>query len=168
MTEKQNTALGKVIGEMSDGLKPSCREIAEHAIALGYMPALKGVRKDYVDFTKSRAKKTILKISSNPDFQGLAMKFYALPEYSGIFSEALKKRLAYWEKLGYEVKCFGCGGCDGKQGYRIELPNGRQGFLCGWGAVPLPGFSAENAAEVKEALRIQDEFFMSLINEPKK
>ncbi len=162
MTAKQEAALEKVIGALPDGLKESYQEVAEYAMSLGYMPALKGVRQDYVDFTKSRVKKSILKISSNPNFWELAMKFYALPEYSGIFSEALKMRLAYWSKLGYEAKCFGCGNCDGTLGYGIRVSDGKQGFLCGYGVVPLPKFNAENVAEVKDALRQQDEFFIKL------
>ena len=55
--------------------------------------------------------------------------------------------------------CFGCGKCDGTQGYPIPLPGGGEGFLCGFGLIPLPTFRAGHVPEVKEALRIQDEFF---------
>ena len=161
MTEKQQLALEKIIAALPDDCKESCLKIAEYAISLGYMPAVKGTRGDYADFTKSKVKRTILKINTNPKFCGLAIKFYALPAYSGIFGEAVDARFAYWNKLGYEAHCFGCGKCDGTHGYAFTLPDGKQGFLCGFGVVPLPTFCAENIPEVMEGLRVQDAFYMA-------
>ena len=147
MTEKQKSALEKIIMALPHDCRDSYREIAEYAVSLGYMPTLKGVRKDYADFTKAKIKKTILKISANPDYMWPAMKFYAQSAYTGIFQESIDERLAYWNKLGYEARCFGCGSCDGTQGYACTLPDGKQGFLCGYGLVPLPTFSCENVSE---------------------
>ena len=160
MTEKQKNALENVISALPDDCRESYLEVAEYAISLGYMPVLKGSRQDYADFTKSKIKRTILKINTNPDFRWLAIKFYALPTYTGIFQEAVDARLAYWNKLGYEAHCFGCGKCDGTHGYKCNLPDGKQGFLCGFGMIPLPTFCSENISEVKEALKVQDEFYM--------
>lgn len=160
MTEKQKYALETIISALPDDCKESYLEIAEYAISLGYMPAIKGTRKDYADFTKQKLKKTILKINTNPNFRWIAMKFYALPSYSGVFQDAVAERFAYWNKLGYQARCFGCGKCDGTQGYRFTMPDGKPGFLCGFGLVPLPSFRAENVPEVKTALKIQDDFFM--------
>jgi hypothetical protein len=159
MTPNQQQALDAVLAALPNDCREGYRELAEYAVSLGYMPSLKGVRKDYADFTKSRTKRTILKINTDPKFRGVAMKFFALPAYTGIFADAIAERLRYWGKLGYEARCFGCGHCDGKQGYGCALPDGRAGFLCGWGVVPLPGFGAAHLSEVKEALRIQDEYF---------
>lgn len=159
MTVKQQSALNSLITALPDVCRESYQEIAEYAISLGYMPALKGSRKDYADFTNSKLKRTILKINTNPDYRWIALKFYALLEYNGVFQDAIEERLAYWNKLGYEAKCFGCGKCDGTHGYKCTLPNGEKGFLCGFGVIPIPTFKAENIAEVKEAIKIQDEFF---------
>ena len=160
MTEKQKYALEKVIAALPDDCRESYREIAEYAISLGYMPTIKGAREDYADFTKSKIRRTILKINTNPDYLWIAMKFYALPAYTGVFQDAIEERLAYWNKLGYEAHCFGCGKCDGTHGYVCALPEGKQGFLCGFGVIPLPTFCSENIIEVKDALRAQDAFYL--------
>ena len=159
MTEKQKYALNKVITALPNSYRESYLEIAEYTISLGYKPVIKGRREDYADFINSKLKRTILKINTNPKFIWPAMKFYALPTYSGIFLEAINERLAYWDKLGYEAHCFGCGKCDGTHGYKCTLPDGKQGFLCGFTVLPLPSFSAENIPEVKKALRLQHEFY---------
>ncbi len=53
MTEKQINALNTILSALPEECQGSCREVAEYAISLGYMPVLKGTRKDYVDFTKN-------------------------------------------------------------------------------------------------------------------
>lgn len=164
MTEKQKYALEKIITALPEDYRESYREVADYAISLGYMPVLKGVREDYADFVKGKIKRTILKINTNPDYRWIAIKFYAIPSYSGIFQDALNERLAYWTKLGYAARCFGCGKCDGTHGYSLILPDGTQGFLCGFGVIPLPTFTSEHIAEVKDALRAQDEFYLQQAN----
>lgn len=160
MTDKQRIALSTILTALPDDCRESYREIADYAISLGYMPTLKGVRKDYADFTNAKLKRTLLKINTNPKYRWIAIKFYAIQEYLGIFQDAIDERLVYWDKLGYEAKCFGCGKCDGTHGYRCTLPDGKKGFLCGFGVIPLPTFTAENIAEVKIAMKIQNEFFI--------
>ena len=160
MTQKQAEALDKIIAKLLREHQESFREVAEYVISLGYMPTLKGRKKSYVDFSKSKINRTILKIDAGLNAPKLAVKFFAIPVYSGVFEDTIKERLAYWNKLGYEVHCFACGKCNGTQGYAVGLPDGKQGFLCGFGVVPLPSFCDENIKEVKEALKIQDEFFV--------
>ena len=161
MTDKQADAFDKVFSILPDECRESFREVAEYAISLGYMPVIKGVRKDYLDFSNSKLKKTILKVqAATPKFPPyLAIKFYAISTYSSYFQKAVDDRLATWNRLKYEERCFGCGKCDGTEGYTVALPDGKQGFLCGFGLLPLPQLCADNIAEVKEALRLQDEFF---------
>ena len=119
MTEKQKNALDTILMALPDDCRESYREIAEYVIGLGYMPVLKGARKDYADFINAKLKRTILKINTNPDYRWIAIKFYAISDYSGILQQAIDERIAYWNKLGYDTKCFGCGKCDGTQGYEI-------------------------------------------------
>jgi hypothetical protein len=52
------------------------------------------------------------------------------------------------------------GRCSEPQGYVFTLPDGKQGFICGFGILTLPSFTAENVPKIKEALKIQDRFFM--------
>lgn len=166
MSKKQTEALNMIIAALPENCRESFREVAEYAISLGYTPTLKGTHKTYVDFSKSKVNRTILKIDANPKFPPrLAMKFYALPTYSGIFKDAIDEGISVWNKHGYEARCFGCGQCDGTHGYTAIFPNGKQRFMCGRGVFDLPSFSTENISEVKAALKAQDEFYMKQIAE---
>jgi len=162
MTDKQKLALNTIISAIPDKDRESYREIAEYAVSLGYMPTLKGVRKDYCDFSNNKLKRTILKIQTNPKFPFLEMKFYAIPAYTSCFQRAVDYRLSTWNRLKYETRCFGCGKCDGTEGYTITMTDGKKGFLCGFGLLPLPSFSTDDIVDVKEALRIQDESFKKI------
>ena len=165
MTEKQQQSLNTIIAALPDDCQAAFRAVAEHAIALGYMPAAKGGG-SYVDFTKSKVKRTILKINLNHTPPLLGMKFYAFSAYTGVFQEALEERVRYYAKLQYEIHphCTGCmqrrnGRCHKPEGYTLTLPDGQQGFLCGFGIIPLPSFTAEHVPEVKAALDIQNAYF---------
>ena len=68
MTAKQEYALNKVITALPDDCRGAFREVAECAMSLGYMPVIRGKREDYADFIKSKLKRTILKIGTNPKF----------------------------------------------------------------------------------------------------
>lgn len=99
MTEKQQNALNTILTALPEDCRESYQEIAEYAISLGYMPVLKGSRRYYADFINSKLKRTILKINTIPDYRWIAIKFYALSEYKGIFQDAIDERLSYWNKL---------------------------------------------------------------------
>jgi len=159
MTDKQRHAFDTIISLISEDSRENIREVAEYTVSLSYMPTLRGVRKDYCDFTNSKMKRTILKIQTNPRFPFLELKFFAIPTYTACFQRAIEYRLSTWNRLKYETRCFSCGKCDGKEGYTVTTPDGKEGFLCGFGLLPLPSFSIDDIANVKEALRIQDEFF---------
>jgi len=166
MTTKQMDAFNKVFSALPDNCRENFQDIAEYAISLGYMPTVKGVRKDYLDFSNSKLKRTILKIQApTPKFPPyLAMKFYASPVYSSYFQKALGDRLSTWSRLKYDARCFGCGKCDGTEGYMVTLPDGEKGFLCGFGLLPLPPLGNENIADVKGAMKLQDEFFRKQVS----
>jgi len=160
MTSKQTDAFEKILSALPDDCQKNFHEVAEYAVSLGYMPTIKGVRKDYADFSNSKLKRTILKVMTDPKFLPcLEIKFYAIPAYSPYFQKAIGDRLSTWNRLNYEPRCFGCGKCDGTEGYEVVLPDGKKGFLCGFGLLPLPPLTAEHVSEVKEALRLQDDFF---------
>ena len=71
--------------------------------------------------------------------------------------------------MDFETRCFECenkcGLCDGTHGYSVALPDGKYGFFCGHDVVELPTFRAESIQEVKEALKIQDEFYLKQTSE---
>ena len=118
MTAKQENAFNKVFSALPDNCQESFREVAQYAISLGYMPAIKGVRKDYLDFSNSKLKRTILKVQApTPKFPPyLALKFYALSTYSPYFQKAVDDRLSTWNRLKYEARCFAYGKCEGTEG----------------------------------------------------
>ena len=167
MTDKQKDALENVISALPNDCKKIFKEVAEYAVSLGYMPVARGTNSTYTDFTKSKIKRTILKIDLNSAPPRLGIKFYAIPKYSGIFQEAIEERIRYYAKLKYEITthCVGCmhsksEKCKGGQGYTFKFPDGKQGFLCGFCVLSIPSFAAENVTEVKEALKLQDHYFM--------
>lgn len=163
MTEKKLAKIDKLISAISKDDQKPFREVAEYVVTLGYNPKLNG-KETYADFIKSKHGKTIMKIDIDPRFPPrLAIRCDALPAWSGIFYKALEKRVDLLEGMGHTVRCWGCGKCDGTIGYAYSLTDGREGFLCGRGVIDLPTFSSENVAEVKEALKVQDDFLMSNI-----
>jgi len=165
MTEKQKNALGKLLAAIPEECRNAYREVAEYTITLGYIPTIKGAHDSYADFSKSKVKKTLLKIDTDPHFPPrLAMKFFATHSYSALFQQAVEARLAQFTKFGYGTGCGSCGKCDGTHGYTYTYPDGKQVFLCGRELLDLPSFSADNVSEVKEALRRQDELFVKCIS----
>ena len=161
MTEKQKISLDTIISAVSDDYRDSFRQVAEYAISLGYNPKL-NAKKTYADFIKSKHGKTLMKIDTDPKFPPrLAIRFDALPVYSGIFLEAIEYRVDLLEQMGHKVRCWGCKKCDGTIGYKYKLSDGREGFLCGRGVIDIPSFAAEHISKIKDALKVQDDFLMS-------
>ena len=162
MTEKQKSALHKIITALSSERRESFREVAEYAVSLGYMPKL-NAKGTYADFIKSKHGRTILKIDINAVPPRLALRFDALRVYSGIFQEAVESRVNLLERFEWFTgNCHNCGKCDRTQGYSYELSDGRKGFFCGAGVIDMPFFGDEHIAEIKDALKTQDDYLMSL------
>ena len=160
MTDKQRRAIDKLTTSIPVETRRPFTEAAEYAMSLGYMPVLKGARETYVDFIKNKINKIIMKIDVDPKFPArIAMQFYALPEYTGIFKQAVEDRVDLLKNMGYEAGCYECGKCDGTVGYKFKYAASKTGFMCGRGVVTLPSFGADNVAEVKAALKIQDDHF---------
>jgi len=163
VTAKQKYAFDKIINAVSGDKYDAFREVAEYVISLGYMPKL-NTGETYVDFIKSKVKRMIMKIDTDFKYPPrLTINFFAIPEYTGIFAEAIEYRVGLLAGLGHTARCWGCKKCDGTRGYKYEFPDGRKIFLCGVGAIDIPSFDTENVTQIKDALKIQDEFFMNEI-----
>ena len=164
MTEKQKTALETIISALPDYSQGAFREIAEYAMSLGYTPKL-NKKNTYADFIKSKHKKTIMKIDAAYQAPRLAVRFNALPVCTGIFQMAVEERLKICGSYG------SCKTCAGTFGDIYTLPNGKKVRICNavidvYSAVSsIPFFSAANIAEIKEALKLQDDFLMSQVDE---
>ena len=133
------------------------------------MPALKGAQGQYVLFSKGFPKKnnrTILKIVA--DFKHppphIEMRFFANKSLSPFFEQAIAERLS----CNFDTDrfaCINCGNCDGTHSYNYNFESGGNGFLCGYTSlISLPPINAENVAEIKEALKNQDEFYIQCFN----
>jgi hypothetical protein len=165
MTEKQQNAYNTIITNVPEKCREFYSEAADYAISLGYLPVInKG--QTYIDFIKNKIKKYILKITAIPNTSHwIAVQFYALPEYNGIFKMALDERISKLRSLGHEPNCWGCGRCDKTLGYKFVRPDGTQGFLCGAGVLQFPLFNVEHVSLIKDALKKQDDFLMKHFGE---
>jgi len=153
MTEKTKIKLNNVISKFSKEYQGLFREIAEYIISLGYNPKV-NAGETYADFIKSKHGKTIMKIEmgyDNPSIPRLSIRFDALPVCSGIFQEAIEH---------FIERCSRCRKCTGKLGNKYVLPDGREIFPCR-AVIYMPFFNADNLSEVKDALKMQDDFLMT-------
>ena len=161
MTEKQTYAFNKIINSLPNNHKEAFREVAEYAIFLGYNPKL-NAKETYADFINSKTKRPILKIDTDVNCSPrIAIQFRPMPAYSGIFYKAIEERVNLLEQMGHNPRCWGCGKCDGTEGHKYALSDGRKGFLCGRGVLTLPSFCAENVSATKIALKDQADYLMS-------
>ena len=160
MTEKTKIKLDTLISKFPDEYRIFFREIAEHAISLGYNPRFND-KISYADFVKSKHGKTILKISPYPNcsllrLPALNMRFDGLPVCHGIFQEAA-------EFSANAEHCIKCNKCGGSRKIKYTLSDGSEIFGCCQHIRDIPSYSIENLSEIKDALKTQDDYLMSLI-----
>ena len=167
MTEKQQNAVKKIIADLPPDYQGIYREIAEHAISLGYLPSLKGAQGQYVifnkNFPKCKTNRTILKIVADHKQKNYSMetRFFANKSYSPFFEKAIDLRLSY--NFDTDHGCSNCGKCDGTQGYYYKTSDGERKFICGFvSLIQLPLVQAENISEIKDALTRQDDLYVRL------
>ena len=167
INEKNTQLLNDFINELPEIYQEMFKDIAEYTISLGYTPK-KTKSKDFVlDFSKSKVKRTILKMEIHDNAKkengpGLRLKFYASKDYSDIFKKGVQKVIE--EFNGKYTGCYGCGRCKGELGgYTFIYSNGTNVFRCGNELIAIHNFSSKNVAEIKSLLKAQDEFFIKSI-----
>ncbi len=165
MNEKTCQLLHDFIKELPQDYQSMFRELADYAISLGYTPK-KTKSKDFaLDFSKSKVKRTIMKLEvhdnakkSNPP--GLRLKFYANKEYSDIFQRGIQRVIE--EFNGRYTGCYGCGKCKGQlEGYTYTYPDGKKVFRCGGELIAIYDFGIHNVSEIKDLIRVQDDFYIN-------
>jgi hypothetical protein len=168
INEKTSQLLKSFISELPESYREMFQDIAEYAISLGYTPK-KTKSKDFVlDFSKSKVKRTIMKLEIHDNAikkngPGLRLKFYANEDFSDIFKQGIQKVIE--EFNGKYTGCYGCGKCKGElEGYTFIYPEGRKVFRCGGELIALHNFSSKNISEIKKLIKVQDEFFMGKIS----
>ncbi len=165
MTEKVQTLLHSFLDDLPESDRAFFRELAEHAISLGYMPR-KTKSKDFaLDFMKSKVSRTLMKMEVHDNAirrngPGLRLKFYASDSYSTIFRNGVQRVIE--EFNGRYAGCYGCGRCkNGLEGYTFTYPDGRKVFRCGGELLSIHRFTEGDLAEFKQLMSAQDAFFMS-------
>jgi hypothetical protein len=151
MAEKTKIKLDNVICKFSKENQELFRELTEYIVSLGYNPK---VNARETDFIKSKHGKTIMKIETgygSSPVPRLNIRFDAMPVCIGIFQEAIEH---------FIERCSRCRKCTGKLGNKYVLPDGRETFPCR-AVIYMPFFNADNLSEVKDALKMQDDFLMT-------
>lgn len=164
VNEKNGQLLKDFISELPENYREMFRDIAEYAIALGYTPK-KTKSKDFVlDFSKSKVKRTIMKMEIHDNaikknVPGLRLKFYASKDYSDIFRQGIQRVIE--EFNGRYTGCYGCGRCKGGlEGYTYAYADGKKVYRCGSELISIHNFNPGNIPEIKTLIKTQDEFFM--------
>jgi len=167
MNEKTSQLLNAFIIELQESYQQMFLDLAKYTISLGYTPK-KTKSKDFVlDFSKSKVKRTLLKMEIHDNGQkingpGLRLKFYANEDYSDIFKKGVQKVIEEFD--GKYTGCYGCGRCTGKlEGYTYTYSHGANVFRCGNELIAIHDFSPQNMTEIKALLKVQDDFFMERI-----
>lgn len=103
--------------------------IAEVAFSLEYRVKRDKTQAIGYTFTHRKVKKHILRFSLNRGKPILRLKFFASPQYSHFFHEAIRATI---EEYDYKYTgCYGCGSCNSTQGYIYCYPDGREYYRCG-------------------------------------
>ncbi|MHB1154372.1 MAG: hypothetical protein ACYCWE_14950 [Eubacteriales bacterium] len=166
--EKIQTLIDDCVAKMAEERKPLFREIAAYAVELGYTPKLVrhagGIAND-LTFTKSKAGRTLLKICPRQklgkDWEpggSLILAFFATPEYSEIFKKGVQIVIEHFD--GKYTGCYGCGRCEGDEGYTFIYPDGKKVFRCGGELIALPPVGTDHIVEIKAMMKTQDAFYM--------
>ena len=162
---RHGAVLEEFLAELPPEWREPFREVGRCAMALGYTPKRTKTRHPALDFSKSRVKRTILKLERYDNGvpangPGIRLKFYASPAYSTVFRNGVQRVIE--EFGGKYTGCYGCGRCAGEpQGYRFRYPDGREIFRCGSELIRLPQVRADDVDEIKELLRVQDAYFLA-------
>jgi hypothetical protein len=164
VSEKITQLLNGFISELPENYQKMLQEIAEYAISLGYTPKKTKARDFAIDFSKSKVKRTIMKMelhhnSIKKSVPGLRLKFYANKDYSDIFKEGIRRVIEEFD--GKYTGCYGCGRCKGQlEGYIYTYDDGKKIFRCGGELISIHNFSSENVPEIKALIKGQDDFFI--------
>jgi hypothetical protein len=133
--------------------------IANYTFSLGYKAKRDKTRSIGYTFTHRKVKKHILRFSLDRGKPILRLKFFASHTYSGFFHEAIKSTI---EEYDFKYTgCYGCGNCDGTQGYIYQYPDGREYYRCGTELIEISDIRNVPLAEILELIKKQHEYYLS-------
>lgn len=168
MKVKHKEILDELFSNIEGKYAAMFRDLAEYAVSLGYNPVRNKTKDITVDFRKSKIKKTIIKMEAHEqnhdgykygerNIPGLRLRFFAAKEYSDIFKDGIRRVIE--EFGGKYTGCYGCGRCDGTEGYTYTYPDGRQVYRCGSELISIFDFEEKDLPEIKKLMKIQDDFY---------
>ncbi|WDV47563.1 hypothetical protein PV797_07730 [Clostridiaceae bacterium M8S5] len=167
--QKTKLLLEEFIGKLPESHSNLFMEIAQYAISKGYTPKRTKSKNFTLDYSKSKVKKTILRMVLNDDtidenIPGIRLKFYASRTYSDIFKKGVQTVIEEFD--GKYTGCYGCGRCKGElEGYTYVYEDGKKVFRCGSELIPIRHISKDNVEEIKALINNQDKFFMSRLED---
>lgn len=168
MNDKQRAVTEQLLSQLDDSYRTIFAELAEYAVSLGYNPVRNKTQDVTIDFRNNRVKKTIMKFEvreqkhdgykyGERNHPGLRLRFYASSDYSELFRHGIRNVIEEFE--GRYTGCYGCGRCDGTEGYTYLYPDGRQVYRCGSELISIFDFSKDNIPEIKKLLSQQAEYY---------
>lgn len=166
MTAKQTELIDSFLKGIPVEIKTMFLQLIEYAVELGYTPKRTKTSLFGLDFRSAKLGQTIMKLEQGkPDKNApekigeptLRLRFFAASKYSEVFENSIKKVI---ETFNYKYTgCYGCGRCDGNDGYQISYPDGRNYFRCGSELIGIDGYTISHLEEIKQLLKTQNEYY---------
>lgn len=137
---------------------------AETMFGLGYKLKPDKSKTPGYTFVHPRVKKYILRFSFQKNQPLLRMKFFATREYSDFFHQAVR---AVIEEYDYRYTgCYGCGKCDGSQGYTYSYSDGQTYYRCGSELIEITDIKNIPVVEMCSLLKNQHAFYLAELYRP--
>ncbi|OOM78185.1 hypothetical protein CLPUN_20440 [Clostridium puniceum] len=173
MNERHRSILNELLSNIDVKYNLMFLELGEYAVNLGYNPVRNKTSDVIIDFRKNKVKKTILKMEAKEqkhdgykygerNIPGLRLRFFAAKEYSDIFKHGIKNVIEEYD--GKYTGCYGCGRCDGTEGYDFIYPDERQVYRCGVELISIFNFTEKDIPEIKKLLKIQDDYYLEKLS----
>lgn len=133
--------------------------IADYAFSLGYKAKKDKTNSPGYTFTHCRVKKQILRFSLHRGKPIIRLKFFASNIYSSFFHEAIKFTI---EEYNFKYTgCYGCGNCDGTQGYKYKYPDGREYYRCGTELIEISDIGSVPLEEILDLFKKQHDYYLA-------
>jgi len=131
--------------------------IAKYAYSLGYKAKREKTKSIGYTFAHNKVKKQILRFVNHNGRPIIKLKFFASTQYSLFFSEAIRTVI---EEYDYKYTgCYGCGKCDGTQGYHFKYSDGREYFRCGIELIEITDIKNIPLEEFLDLFKAQHDFY---------
>lgn len=136
-----------------------CSAIANYAFTLGYKAKKDKTSALGYTFMHSQVKKPTLRFTSQRGKPIIRLKFFASRAYSEFFHEVIRSTI---EEYDFKYTgCYGCGKCDGTQGYSYRYSDGREYYRCGAELIEIFDIQNVPLEEIFDLFKRQHEYYLS-------